>query len=213
MARTHPRRDGVPEPRRRAPSSPSESGSRDVEPPGAGARGPGHRAWRPRRPSSSRPTRCSRWITAYAAVHKAGAVVVPTNTRLTAPELAHDPRARRGGGHRSPVTRCSPLVHEVRDGLPSLRAVVSTDRAPTTACTTGTTSSTTTTASTRCRSSSRPRRRDVHVGHHRAAQGDRRAPRQRRHDPQPRAARGSGAAGCTARRCSRSPASRSSTTR
>ena len=28
-----------------------------------------------------------RWITAYAAVHKAGAVVVPTNTRLTTPEL------------------------------------------------------------------------------------------------------------------------------
>ena len=28
-----------------------------------------------------------RWITAYAAVHKAGAVVVPCNTRLTVPEL------------------------------------------------------------------------------------------------------------------------------
>jgi acyl-CoA synthetase (AMP-forming)/AMP-acid ligase II len=28
-----------------------------------------------------------RWIVAYAAVHKAGAVVVPTNTRLTVPEL------------------------------------------------------------------------------------------------------------------------------
>ena len=29
-----------------------------------------------------------RWIVAYAAVHKAGAVVVPTNTRLTIPEVA-----------------------------------------------------------------------------------------------------------------------------
>ena len=29
-----------------------------------------------------------RWIVAYAAIHKAGAVVVPTNTRLTEPELA-----------------------------------------------------------------------------------------------------------------------------
>ena len=29
-----------------------------------------------------------RWIVAYAAIHKAGAVVVPTNTRLTTPELA-----------------------------------------------------------------------------------------------------------------------------
>ena len=28
-----------------------------------------------------------RWITSYAAIHKAGAVVVPTNTRLSAPEL------------------------------------------------------------------------------------------------------------------------------
>jgi len=29
-----------------------------------------------------------RWITSYAAIHKAGAVAVPTNVRLTAPELA-----------------------------------------------------------------------------------------------------------------------------
>src|ERR671919_2332320 len=29
-----------------------------------------------------------RWIVAYAAVHKAGAVVVPTNTRLSPRELA-----------------------------------------------------------------------------------------------------------------------------
>src|SRR5262249_47457770 len=28
-----------------------------------------------------------RWIVAYAAVHKAGAVVVPANTRLSAPEV------------------------------------------------------------------------------------------------------------------------------
>ena len=28
------------------------------------------------------------WIVAYAAVHKAGAVAVPTNTRLSVPELA-----------------------------------------------------------------------------------------------------------------------------
>ena len=28
-----------------------------------------------------------RWIVAYAAVHKAGAVVVPTNTRLSIPEV------------------------------------------------------------------------------------------------------------------------------
>jgi acyl-CoA synthetase (AMP-forming)/AMP-acid ligase II len=32
-------------------------------------------------------TEVLRWIVSYAAVHKAGAVVVPTNTRLTVPEL------------------------------------------------------------------------------------------------------------------------------
>ena len=31
------------------------------------------------------------WITAYAAIHKAGAVAVPTNTRLSAEELAAVP--------------------------------------------------------------------------------------------------------------------------
>ncbi len=30
---------------------------------------------------------CLRWIVAYAAAHKAGAVAVPTNTRLSVPEL------------------------------------------------------------------------------------------------------------------------------
>ena len=30
---------------------------------------------------------CLRWIVAYAAVHKAGAAMVPANTRLSAPEL------------------------------------------------------------------------------------------------------------------------------
>src|SRR5580704_10386393 len=30
---------------------------------------------------------CLRWIVAYAAVHKAGAVMVPANTRLSTPEM------------------------------------------------------------------------------------------------------------------------------
>ena len=55
-----------------------------------------------------------RWIVAYAAVHKAGAVVVPTNTRLSVPELVDDPRPRRGRGDghvrraaRAPRSRCA----------------------------------------------------------------------------------------------------------
>ena len=40
-----------------------------------------------------------RWIVAYAAVHKAGAVVVPTNTRLTTPRAADRPRPRGDRGH------------------------------------------------------------------------------------------------------------------
>ncbi len=38
-----------------------------------------------------------RWLIAYAAIHKAGAVAVPTNTRLTARELVDDPCPRRAG--------------------------------------------------------------------------------------------------------------------
>ena len=41
---------------------------------------------------------CLRWIMAYAAIHKAGAVMVPVNTRLSAAEmvaiLRHAERAR-----------------------------------------------------------------------------------------------------------------------
>ena len=48
-----------------------------------------------------------RWIVAYAAVHKAGAVVVPTNTRLSVPELDDDPRPRRGVGGDHLRRRCS----------------------------------------------------------------------------------------------------------
>ena len=40
-----------------------------------------------------------RWVVAYAAVHKAGAVAVPTNTRLVARELDVRPRSRGGRRH------------------------------------------------------------------------------------------------------------------
>ncbi len=65
-----------------------------------------------------------RWIVAYAAIHKAGAVAVPTNTRLSEPELA----AILGHAEVAAVlTDASllPTVQAVRPRLSSLRLVVS----------------------------------------------------------------------------------------
>jgi acyl-CoA synthetase (AMP-forming)/AMP-acid ligase II len=66
-----------------------------------------------------------RWIVAYAAIHKAGAVAVPTNTRLSDPERA----AILGHAEVAAVLTDETLlagVLAVRDRLPSLRFVVST---------------------------------------------------------------------------------------
>jgi acyl-CoA synthetase (AMP-forming)/AMP-acid ligase II len=68
------------------------------------------------------------WITAYVAVHKAGAVAVPTNTRLSAQELA------TVLGHAEPSVALSapsnraPL-DDAADRLPSLRHVLEVDGA------------------------------------------------------------------------------------
>lgn len=69
---------------------------------------------------------CLRWIVAYAAVHKAGAVMVPANTRLSAPELvtilAH--------AEISAMFTCAALLDNartVRASVPSLRSIVSAD--------------------------------------------------------------------------------------
>jgi acyl-CoA synthetase (AMP-forming)/AMP-acid ligase II len=64
-----------------------------------------------------------RWIVAYAAVHKAGAVVVPTNTRLSVPELANV----LGHCEAAAMVTCDallPTALEVRACVPSLRLVV-----------------------------------------------------------------------------------------
>jgi acyl-CoA synthetase (AMP-forming)/AMP-acid ligase II len=63
------------------------------------------------------------WITAYVAVHKVGAVAVPTNTRLSADELA------TVLGHAEPVAvLTSPLtrapLEEARTRLPSVQHVI-----------------------------------------------------------------------------------------
>jgi acyl-CoA synthetase (AMP-forming)/AMP-acid ligase II len=67
-----------------------------------------------------------RWIVAYAAVHKAGAVAVPTNTRLSLPEL------RRILSHceAAAVLTCADLaatVASVREDVPSIRFVATTE--------------------------------------------------------------------------------------
>jgi acyl-CoA synthetase (AMP-forming)/AMP-acid ligase II len=66
---------------------------------------------------------CLRWIVAYAAVHKAGAVAVPTNTRLSTRELS----AILGHAAVRAMVTCAALVataRDVRHCLPSLELVV-----------------------------------------------------------------------------------------
>ncbi len=65
-----------------------------------------------------------RWIVAYAATHKAGAIAVPTNTRLSVPELV----TILGHAEVAACVTCDALLGDalaVRDELPSLRLVVS----------------------------------------------------------------------------------------
>ena len=67
---------------------------------------------------------CLRWIVAYAAVHKAGAVAVPTNTRLSPRELA----VILGHAEVTAQLTCSallPIARGVASELPSLELVVS----------------------------------------------------------------------------------------
>lgn len=65
-----------------------------------------------------------RWIVAYAAVHKAGAVVVPTNTRLSVPEVA----TILGHAEASAVITCEtllPTARAVQRQIPSITTIVS----------------------------------------------------------------------------------------
>jgi acyl-CoA synthetase (AMP-forming)/AMP-acid ligase II len=64
-----------------------------------------------------------RWIVAYAAVHKAGAVVVPTNTRQTVPELT----TILGHAEIVAMLTCEsllPTALEVQTHLPALRTII-----------------------------------------------------------------------------------------
>src|SRR5262245_2235813 len=64
-----------------------------------------------------------RWITAYAAVHKTGAVVVPSNTRLTIPELV----TILGHAEVTAMLTCDDLLDVARDvaaEVPSIQTIV-----------------------------------------------------------------------------------------
>jgi acyl-CoA synthetase (AMP-forming)/AMP-acid ligase II len=64
------------------------------------------------------------WIVAYAATHKAGAIAVPTNTRLSVPELV----TILGHSEVAACVTCDALLEHalaVRAELPSLRLVIS----------------------------------------------------------------------------------------
>lgn len=64
------------------------------------------------------------WIVAYSAVHKAGAVVVPTNTRLSIPEL----KTILGHSEVSALITCESLLDTavaVRAELPSIKLMLS----------------------------------------------------------------------------------------
>jgi len=66
---------------------------------------------------------CLRWIVAYAAVHKAGAAMVPANTRLSTPEMI----AILGHAEISVLFTCAGLLETaraVREHVPTLRLIV-----------------------------------------------------------------------------------------
>jgi acyl-CoA synthetase (AMP-forming)/AMP-acid ligase II len=66
------------------------------------------------------------WVVAYAAIHKAGAVAVPTNTRLSAPETS----TILGHAEASAAITCDshlPTLLTARHRVPTLDLVVSTD--------------------------------------------------------------------------------------
>ena len=110
MAEHHRRRGRVRRPRARRATHVRASGTQTSN---RLARGPGRRRRRARRPGRAPPRRattCSGWIVAYAAIHKAGAVAVPTNTRLSARELGADPRPRRAASSAITSARAGPTL-------------------------------------------------------------------------------------------------------
>jgi len=72
---------------------------------------------------------CLRFLVAYAATHKAGAVAVPTNTRLSVRELI----AVLGHAEAGVLVTCEsllPAARDVRRALPSLDLLISDGAAP-----------------------------------------------------------------------------------
>ena len=125
-----------------------------------------------------------RWLIAYAAIHKTGAVAVPTNTRLTARELSTIL------AHAEPAalitsTRLRPTLDEaLAAGPTSPRLVIHADDHQSWCPTLATDDSAFQVAGGR----RRPGRHPLHLRHHRVAERRGRPPPQHPPDPQRRAA-------------------------
>ena len=149
---------------------------------------------------------CLRWIVAYAAVHKAGAAMVPANTRLSTPEMI----AILGHAEISMMFTCNEMLEHaraVREAVPTLRSIVCADGPDTDVL--GWDAEIASVDGARdagARRRGRHGRHHVHVGYDRTAEGRARPSPQRCDDPEQRAALDRAVAGCTARRCSRSRA-------
>ena len=152
-----------------------------------------------------------RWIISYAATHKAGAIAVPTNTRLSVPELitilghaevVRVHHVRVAGGDRDHGARPAALPASRRDrGWRDRHACSTTRKRCTRTARTSRSRPTSMTSPTSCTPRVRP---DCRRASRSATATWRCSPTTSRTGP--------AAVGCTARRCSRSPASRSSTT-
>ena len=123
-----------------------------------------------------------RWLISYAAIHKAGAVAVPTNVRLTAPELTAiaadaEPAAAITSIHLRPT-----VVEALADAGREVALIEADDEAQWGPLMAG---------DDRGLGGGRrrrgPRRHHVHLGHHRPGQGGGRPPPQHPHHPQRRA--------------------------
>ena len=120
MAQRFPDELALRRPRRRARRSRSASGTSSRTRLARWLVDHGVAQGRPRRDRTADSDYCLRWIVAYAAIHKAGAVMVPANTRLSTAEMV----TILGHAEISAMFTCDELLDHaraVRAEVPSLR--------------------------------------------------------------------------------------------